>query len=122
MADLAKHACEDRALRVLGRAPDLAEAERTQGAPVPLALADLGSDLGDLHFRHLAVLLLPGKTALGLLCLRSSLRLLHWGLLGRRLRLESRNLGLGCSCRRGGLLHWGFVRNGLRLQDRCLRL
>ena len=52
MPDLAQHAVEHGALLLLGDAADLAEAERTERAAVPLALADLASDLGDAHLRH----------------------------------------------------------------------
>src|SRR5258707_14470161 len=52
VADLSKHACEDRAVVVLGGLPDPAEPERAERAAVPLALADLATNLGDLDFRH----------------------------------------------------------------------
>src|SRR3712207_2748252 len=52
VANLPEHTGEHRALLVLGRAPDLAEAERAQRAAVPLALADLAADLGDADLRH----------------------------------------------------------------------
>src|SRR6266852_5184666 len=81
MADLAQHACEHRALLMLDRAADLAEAERAQRAAMALALADLAPHLGDLHFRHLLVVLLLAEAD-------AALRLLL-------------RLGL---CRSGGLL------------------
>src|SRR2546428_6348846 len=56
VADLPKHACEDRPVVVLDGPPDLAEPERTQGPPVLLALADLTTNLGDPDFRHLSPL------------------------------------------------------------------
>src|SRR4051812_37332642 len=52
MADLAQHALEYRADFLLVAAADLAEPERAQRAAMPLALADLAPDLGDLHLGH----------------------------------------------------------------------
>src|SRR5258707_13121295 len=52
MADLSKHACEDRAVVVLGGLADPAEPERAERAPVLLALPDLATNLGDSDFRH----------------------------------------------------------------------
>src|SRR5436190_24332583 len=52
VADLPEHTGEHRALLVLGRAADLAEAERAQRAAMPLALSDLTAGLGDLDLRH----------------------------------------------------------------------
>src|SRR5712691_1848749 len=63
MGHFPEHACEHRAFVVLPRVADLAEAERAQRAAMALALADLAADLGDLHFRHLGVVLLPTETA-----------------------------------------------------------
>jgi hypothetical protein len=40
VTDPTKHACEDRPVVVLDRLPDPAQAERPQGAAVPLRLAD----------------------------------------------------------------------------------
>src|SRR5215203_5764962 len=54
MPDLAQHACNDRALVVLGGAADLPEAERAQGAAVALGLADPATDLRQLQLRHRA--------------------------------------------------------------------
>src|SRR5260221_14778119 len=62
MADLAQHAGEDGAFLVLDGTPDLAEAERAQGAAVALALPDLALHLGDAHLRHLLVVLLLTET------------------------------------------------------------
>src|SRR5215210_1544818 len=50
--DLAKHACEDRAVVVLGGLADLAEAERSQRAAVLLGLANLATNLSYPYFRH----------------------------------------------------------------------
>src|SRR5581483_9190105 len=52
VAYLPEHACEHRALVVLGGVADATEAERTQRAAVRLALADLGLDLRDLDLGH----------------------------------------------------------------------
>src|SRR5215212_7048230 len=52
MADLPQHACDDRALVVLGGAADLAEAERAQRAAVALGLPDAATDLRQLQLRH----------------------------------------------------------------------
>src|SRR5829696_1588924 len=52
MADLPQHACDHRALVVLGGAADLAEAERAQRAAVALGLADPATDLRQLQLRH----------------------------------------------------------------------
>src|SRR3954453_14996116 len=52
MADLPQHACDHRALVVLGGAADLAEAERAQRAAVALGLADAATDLRQLQLRH----------------------------------------------------------------------
>src|SRR3982750_2861798 len=49
MADLPQHACDDRALVVLGGAADLAEAERAERATVALGLADAATDLRQLR-------------------------------------------------------------------------
>src|SRR5712671_1888677 len=106
MADLPKHACKHGAFLLLARVADLAQAERPQRAAVALALADLAPYLGDLHFRHLRVVLLPAESApLGLL--------FGYGLgcrFGRRLGLR------GCGC--GGLL----LDDGHSLDLRFLRL
>src|SRR3954453_17350660 len=51
MADLPQHACDHRALVVLGGAADLAETERAQRAAVALGLADAATDLRQLELR-----------------------------------------------------------------------
>src|SRR5262245_11920853 len=53
VADLPKHACQDRAVVVLHGLADLAEPERAESAAVLLALADLATRLGYSDFRHL---------------------------------------------------------------------
>src|SRR3989442_707931 len=50
--DLSKHACEDRAVVVLGTFADPAEPERAERAAVPLALADLATNLRYSDLRH----------------------------------------------------------------------
>src|SRR3954468_7257843 len=52
VTDLPEHTGELRALRVLGAAADLAEAERAERAAMPLALADPATRLCDLQLRH----------------------------------------------------------------------
>src|SRR6266571_3588542 len=52
MPDLAKHACEDRALVVFDGLADLAEPERPQRAAVLLGLADLAMNLRYPVSRH----------------------------------------------------------------------
>src|SRR6266487_4437224 len=52
--DLAKHACEDRAVVVLGGLADPAEPERAERAAMLLALADLATNLRYPNFRHSA--------------------------------------------------------------------
>src|SRR5712691_8013567 len=52
VADFSQHACEDRAVVVLGGLADPAEPKRAEGAAVLLALADLATGLGDSDFRH----------------------------------------------------------------------
>src|SRR5215210_481461 len=54
VAYLPQHTGELRALPVLRGAPDLAQPERAERAAMPLALADLAADLGDLDLatRH----------------------------------------------------------------------
>src|SRR5581483_1181264 len=52
VTDLPQHACEHRALVVLGGAADLAEPEGAQRAAMALALADLRLDLGELDAGH----------------------------------------------------------------------
>src|SRR5258708_14424554 len=104
MADLAQHACEHRALLMLDRAADLAEAERAQRAAMALALADLAPHLGDLHFRHLLVVLLLAEPDAAL---RLLLRL---GLCRRGRLLDDRNffnnsLGRRCLLAGSRLLH-----------------
>src|SRR5262249_4598767 len=54
VADLSKHACDGGALVVLDGAADLAEAERSERAPVGLALPDLATNLRYPNLRHLA--------------------------------------------------------------------
>jgi hypothetical protein len=52
VADLSKHACEDRAVVVLGGLADPAEPERAKRPAMLLALADLATNLGYPDFRH----------------------------------------------------------------------
>src|SRR5262249_45302557 len=55
VVDLSQHTGELRALLVLGRAADLAEAERAERAVVRLRLTDPGPDLRDLDGAHPSV-------------------------------------------------------------------
>src|SRR6266702_3738307 len=50
--DLAKHACEHRAVVVLGGLADPTEPERAERAAMLLALPDLATNLGYPNFRH----------------------------------------------------------------------
>src|SRR5206468_1326642 len=52
VTDLPQHACEHRGLVVLDRLADLAQAERTERAAVPLRLADLATRLCDSDLSH----------------------------------------------------------------------
>src|SRR5712692_1401260 len=52
VADLSKHACEDRAVVVLGGLADPAEPERAERAAMLLALPDLATGLRDSNLRH----------------------------------------------------------------------
>src|SRR5437764_12444145 len=52
VTDLSKHACEHRAVVVLGGLADPTEPERAERAAVLLALADLSTGLGDSDFCH----------------------------------------------------------------------
>src|SRR4029079_1415984 len=52
MGDVPQLALQHRRVLVLDAAADLAEAERTDGAVVGLALADHAAHLGDLQRRH----------------------------------------------------------------------
>src|SRR5215213_404892 len=53
MADLPEHTEGLRSVLALDGAADLAQAERPEGAPVLLRLADLATRLGDRQLRHL---------------------------------------------------------------------
>src|SRR5919201_5969813 len=65
VTDLPKHACEDRALVVLGGLADLSEPERPQRAAVLLGLADLTTYLRYSNLRHRSsVPTLPAARAL----------------------------------------------------------
>src|SRR5437763_7496673 len=52
VADLPEHTGEGRALRVLGGAADLTQAERAQRAAMLAGLADRATRLRDLQLRH----------------------------------------------------------------------
>src|SRR5712692_4387558 len=52
VADLSKHACEDRAVVVLGGLADPAEPERAERAAMLLGLADLATNLSYPDFCH----------------------------------------------------------------------
>src|SRR5712691_8275537 len=52
VADLSKHACEDRAVVVLGGLADPAEPERAQRTAMLPALPDLATGLGNSNLRH----------------------------------------------------------------------
>src|SRR6266576_7345301 len=54
VADFSQHACEDRAVVVLGGLADPAEPERAERAAVLLALADLTTNLRYSDLRHSA--------------------------------------------------------------------
>src|ERR1700675_3264232 len=54
VADFSQHACEDRAVVVLGGLADPAEPERAERAAVLLTLADLATNLGYPDSRHSA--------------------------------------------------------------------
>src|ERR1044072_4038048 len=52
MADFSEHTERLRSVLTLDRAADLAQAERPEGAPVLLRLADLATRLRDLQLGH----------------------------------------------------------------------
>src|SRR6266571_2814229 len=67
VADLSKHACEDRPVVVLDGHADLAEAERAEGAAMLLGLADLATNLRYPDFRHRSLAPTPRAACRGAL-------------------------------------------------------